>query len=180
MVSLSIFVVIMILVMGSILSVLDLNNKIQSRKTAMDNLNFALESMTRTVRFGTKYHCGTSGDVSTPAQQDCVFGDNSITLRTSDGVLVTYFLSNGAIMRTLNGSTLPLTSPEVTIQTLNFFVLGSYPASLTTSCPQNISNDCLQPRIIITISGIAGSTNKAKTQSTFHLETTLSERKFDI
>jgi|SRR5579872_5946710 len=169
MVSLSIFVVVMTLIMGSILSVLNNNQSAQAKKTAMDNLDFALESMARTVRFGVNYHCGSAGTLSSP--NDCASGASSLTILASDGSQVTYTLSGGVLTRSVNsGAAYAMTSPEIVINRLAFRVFGS--AAYGT--------DYLQPQVIITVSGTAGSANKAATQSTFNLETTVDQRKLDI
>ena len=60
MVSVSIFAIVMFISLGSILSILDANQKSKTLRSVMDNLNSAMESMTRTVRFGINYHCGSS------------------------------------------------------------------------------------------------------------------------
>lgn len=169
MVSLSIFVVVVLVVMGSVLSILDLNRKIQSKKVAMDNLNFALESMARTIKFGTKYHCGATAPLTSPS--DCAGGSSSLSLTASDGSLVTYTLSGTGIQRLINSTNaLNLTSPEVTVNSITFWVLGS----------SSYGTDNLQPRVVISMSITAGSANKAKTQTTFKIETTVSQRKLDI
>ena len=67
-----------------------------------------------------------------------------------------------------------LTSPEVFIQSIAFRVFGSY------SYGNGASQDYLQPQVIMTVSGYAGSANKTLTQSFFQLETTISQRKLDI
>ncbi len=169
MVSMSIFVVIMLLVMGAVLSILNINSKAQSAKTAMDNLDFALESVSRTVRFGTNFHCGLSGTLTAP--QNCSSGDTSLTVTASDGSLVTYTVTGGALTRSVNsGTALALTSPEVTISNIKFYVFGA-PA---------YGVDYLQPRVTIAVAGLAGSANKTITQTSFQLETTVSQRKLDI
>jgi hypothetical protein len=125
--------------------------------------------MSRTIRFGSTYHCGSSGDLAQPA--DCVSGDTSITLLDSTGNRVTFAQSGSAITKSVNGGTaLPVTSAEITIQSIAFRVIGSTP--YTT----DLSN--LQPQVIITISGQVGS--KQKTQSSFSIETTVTQRKLDI
>jgi Tfp pilus assembly protein PilW len=178
MVSLSIFIVIMTVVMGAILSVLNLNTISQSRKTAMDNLNFSLETMTRSIRFGTTYDCASVPPLSSP--HDCSTGGNSLTFVASDGTQVKYALSNGIITESVNnGTALPLTSGEVTVQNLTFWVLGSAAfVQGTGSCSS--PNNCQQPRVIIDVSGIAGGANKPATQASFQIQTTVSQRKLDI
>lgn len=177
MVSVSVFVIIMVISMGSILSIFDANKKSQSLRTVMDNLNFTLEVMTRTIRFGTNYHCDvTTGDITTPAPVDCALGRSSIVVKASDGRKVAYKLKtdgNGIvrIARSINGGTdYFVTSSDVTITNLTFRVIGSLPYSSTP-------HDLVQPQVIITVNGNAGV--RATVKSTFSLQTTVSQRMFD-
>ncbi|MEI6843419.1 MAG: type II secretion system protein [bacterium] len=167
MVSISLFSIVMLISMGSIMTVLDSNRKSQSLRAVMDNLNFTLESMTRSIRFGEKYHCGTSGTLTNPS--DCPSGDTSLTLLaplpSGTTGLVTYRLSAGKIVKTVGGVDMDLTSLDVTIDRLTFYVLGS------------ASSDTYQPRVLIVVKGHSGT--KTSTQTSFTLETTISQRKFD-
>lgn len=166
MVSLSVFIIIMTVSLGSILSILETNDKSQTKKTAMDNLNFALESMSRTVRFSTNYYCGTTSTNPPPAL-DCPSGGSSLSVRGSDGALITYSLSGGRLMKTVNGSASPVTSSEATINRLTFYVFNSAPFP-------NLG----QPRVLLILSGTVGT--KTSTQSIFNLQTLMSQRKIDI
>ncbi len=167
MVSLSVFIIIMTVSLGSILSILNSSEKSQTKKTAMDNLNFALESMSRTIRFGTNFYCGTTASNPPPAN-DCAAGATSFSVRDSNGNLIVYSLSGGRIMKAVNNGTAnAVTSNEVSITRLAFYVFGS------SGWP-----DINQPRVILSLSGTVGS--KTATQSTFNLETTVSQRKLDI
>src|SRR3990167_9012172 len=65
MVAISIFIVVMTISMGSILNVFDANRKSRSLKTVLNNLNLAVESMSKEMRFGKNYHCG-SGTLPVP------------------------------------------------------------------------------------------------------------------
>lgn len=167
MVSLSVFIIVMTTSMGAILSILDANRKSETKKTAMDNLNFALESVSRTIRFGTNFYCGTI-TTNPPPANDCPSGSSSFTLRTAEGLLVTYSLSNGRIMKAVNNGTAnPVTSPEISITRMNFYVFGS-----------TVWPNLAQPRVLMSISGVVGT--KANTSSTFNLQTMVSQRKLDI
>ena len=169
MVAVSIFSLIMVISMGSILSVFDANKKSQTLRTVMDNMNFTLEGMTRTIRFGRNYHCGSGGDTTQP--YDCPSGANSITLQAVNGSQIRYRLNGGRIGRTINnGTEYFVTSPDITIQSLAFRVFGSL--------LYNNGSDLLQPQVIITVKGFAGT--KPSTQSSFSLETTVSQRRFDV
>ncbi len=166
MVSLSVFIIIMTLSLGSILSILNLNEKSQTKKTAMDNLNFALESMSRTIRFGTNFYCGTTSDAF--LVNDCDTGSTSLTVQDSNGARIVYSLSGGQIMKKVGGGTAnAVTSNEINITRLTFYVFGS------TGWP-----DVNQPRVVMSLSGTVGT--KTATQSTFNLETGVSQRKLDI
>jgi hypothetical protein len=73
-------------------------------------------------------------------------------------------------MRAMNGAAAyALTSPDVNIQTLSFFVFGS--ASYA-------SGDLSQPRVIVLIKGYVAGANM--TDSSFTLETTISQRRLDF
>lgn len=169
MVSVSVFSIVMLLSMGSILGVLDANQKSQTLRTVMDNLNFTLEGMTRSIRFGQNYHCGSGGDPALPA--DCASGNSSMSVTTSSGRIFTYKLVGGRISRSINGGAdYFITSPDTTIQSLTFRVLGSSAYAG--------GSDTFQPEVIITISGFAGV--KPTTKSSFTLETTVSQRSLDL
>jgi len=171
MVSVSLFAIVMVISMGSVVSVFDANKKSQSLRTVMDNLNSTMEAMTRTIRFGSVYHCDVSkGDITLP--RDCGNNDSSssFVVRAVDGKRVTYKLVGGAIARSIDGGpNYFLTSGDVTIQALSFRVFGS-PA-------YSGGADLYQPQVIIVVKGFAGT--KATSQSSFTLETTVSQRQFD-
>ena len=176
MVAISIFSLVMVISMGAILSVLDANHKSQTLRAVMDNLNSTMESMTRSVRFGQHYHCtpsDLSGSTDLSAPQDCSSGGHSLTVLDYTNHLVTYSLSNGQISRSLDlGTPILLTSPDVTIQNLSFYVLGSCP---TTG---GLCSDTTQARVVMVIRGIVNGQNSAS--SSFTIETTVSQRKLDI
>ena len=163
MVSLTMFIVVMTISMGSILSVFDANRKSKAMKAALTNINLAMESMSREMRFGTRYHCG-SGTISVP--QDCPTGNESrFGFLSSDNIQITYRLTNGALEKQVgSGSFISVTGPEVDIQDLDFYTVGSN------------TGDTLQPKTLIVVRGRAG-TNKGLTE--FTLQTLVSQRVLD-
>ena len=166
MVSVTIFSVVMVICMGAILTILNSNRKSQAMRSVMDNLNYTLDDMTRAIRFGYNYHCdATNGDPTVP--RDCATAASSFAVKSSDNHQLIFSLAGGRITETIDGSLYYLTSSDTTITKLSFLVSGSYP----------FSTDQLQPRVIIVISGYAGS--KPSVQSNFTLQTTLSQRRFD-
>ncbi len=167
MVAVSVFVTVMVIFSASILAVFDANLKSKNLRSVMDNLNLSMESMTRTIRFGTNYHCGNSGNLSQP--NDCSSGSSSLTVLSPTGAQTTFALSSGRITRTIGGVTSNITSSDVTISTLSFRVYGS-PAF----------PDLFQPQVIIVVKGSVGSNSKANDKGNFSLETTVSQRSFDL
>jgi len=167
-VSLTLFLVVMTISMGSILSVFDANRKSESLKTVMDNLNFTVETMSREIRFGTNYRCGLG---SFNLSVNCPAGGDRIDFLSSDGVNhITYQLNGYRIEKSTDFQTTfaAVTAPEITIQSLQFFVLGANLGS-----PDN-----LQPKVLIKIRGKAGK--KSNTQTDFTLQTLVSQRALDI
>ena len=170
MVAVSVFVVIMVISMGSVMSIFEANRKSQSLRAVMDNLNYSLEAMTRAIRFGTNYHCdATSVDINNLTTNDCPDGRDSIAVMGPDGQVMVYKLDKGSIVRIIsNGNPYSVTSSDVTIDKLTFRVIGSAPFS---------TGDLFQPRVIMNISGYAGVKDTDKTS--FSLQTTVSQRMFD-
>ena len=170
MVSISVFTIVMVISMGTIVTVMDANRKSQTLRAVMDNLNSAMEGMTRNIRFGSNYNC-VSADTA-QFVSDCVdnsVGLGSIFITDSNGVRTKYYLSNGRIYKTVGGLDYPVTSPDITVLSLVFRVYGS---SLYSS------NDKIQPKVIIVVSGFSGA--KPSIRTSFTLETTVSQRKLDF
>jgi len=182
MVSVAIFAIIMVMALGALLSVSAADRKSESLSSVMNNLNFALESMTRAIRTGYDYHCGTT------TGGDCTTGGTLLKFTSQDNKAVIYAYDNssacgqtgtvkGCILRSTDGgvSYLPITSPEVMITNaastgsgLEFYLRGS---SLGTS------GDDSQPNVIITLTGYVQLTATQKTP--FSLQTSVTQRLYD-
>jgi len=164
MTSLSLFIIVMTISMTSIFGVFNANRKSRTLKTVMSNLNLAVESMSREMRFGENYHCGSDGDILTP--QNCPAGDTSMSFLSSEGTQITYRLSNQSLEKKIDsGDYIQVTAPEIVIDDLVFYTLG---AGL---------DNLLQPKVIIKIKSHAGTGN-ARTD--FTLQTLVSQRALDI
>lgn len=157
-IAVGLFALIMTLASGAYLLMIGISRQTQGISTGIDNLAFAAETMTRTIRTGTDYSCGGGGG------GDCSGGDTSMSVRNPSGQTITYALSSGAI--TQNGS--PLTDPSVTVTALTFYVEG-------TRVPPS---DHTQPHATILISGTIAS-GPGKTES-FTIETGATMRGSDI
>lgn len=165
MTAVSIFAVVMTISMGSILGVFETNRKSEALKAVMDNLNLTVESISREMRFGHSYHCGSIPPLTSP--QNCSGGGDSIAFEASNGDLIVYRLTGDAIEKSVNsGAFLPVTASEISISSLSFFVLGATPG------------DSLQPKVLIKVAGTAGVAEEEKTD--FTVQTLVSQRPLDI
>lgn len=160
----SLFLIVMTISMGSIISVFEADRKSKSLRSIMGNLNLALESMAREMRFGENYHCGSTGALTTPA--NCPSGSSFVSFLSSDNEQVVYRMSNSSVEKSVNGgsSYTVVTAPEVTIDDLDFYVLGAG------------TSNTLQPKILIKVKGTAGS---GSNQTDFTLQTLVSQRALD-
>ncbi len=63
-VSLAIFSIVATVALGALVRIVSANKKAQTLQSAITNLNFALDSISREMRVGLAYHCQYSGNVS--------------------------------------------------------------------------------------------------------------------
>ena len=184
MVAIAVFSIVMVMAMGALLNVIDSNNKARSIKTAINNISFALEGISKDVRMGTDYACGSNGN--TVALTDCSGGVDTISFKSSkEGIGYVYYqyVETGGIGQirscisttgtgVCNGTPSALTSTEVNLTDasgnpgVKFYVLG-----VTDS--KKAADIRTQPRVIIVINGTAGY--KEKTKTTFDLQTSISQ-----
>lgn len=175
-VAVAVFSIIMTIAIGTLLALADANKKAQALKSVMDNLNFAIENMSRNIRVGTDYHCETGpnpvGNIAEP--QDCASGGRLFAFEANDGDpadpgdQIVYRLNGTTLERSINAgaSYLAITAPEVKISELRFYLTG---AEL---------GDGLQPFVTLVIQGTAGPTPDL--ESRFNLEVSVSQRLIDF
>lgn len=163
MVAISIFIIIMTISMGSIVNVFEANRKSRTIKTVLNNLNLAVESMSKEMRFGKNYHCGDEGTFTEP--ENCPGGDTLLSFLSSDGIQITYRFNGQRIEKQVDdGGYIPVTAPEIVIDDLVFYTLGAG------------TDDTLQPKVVIKIQSHAGT---GRSQSNFTLQTLVSQRTLD-
>lgn len=184
MVASSIFAIIMLTLMGSLLMVFGYAKNARALRISMDNVNFAVESMTRSIRMGKNYRCiGRSEQVNILGEivpQDCLEGGRLLVFTSQDsGKNIGYQMvteSGGpagtdlhtgkkTLMRydTSNPRGVPIVSSDVNIDKLNFIVQGSDP------------NDEKQPSVYVTMKG---SVTIKGVPSSFSIQTMASQRNF--
>lgn len=149
MVSLGLFIVVILAAVTSLYSVNSTARKVEAMRSVLDNLNFAIESMSRTIRTGTQVGCGGSAGVdctfaSGPGDQISITG----TLGYAGDVSYRHYIPDtatgrGEIQRWVNGYWVPITALGIDVQHLSFYVEGSDPA------------DGVQPKVIMMIEGTA-------------------------
>ena len=176
MVAVSLFAVVMTISVGSLLSLIEANRKAQALNSVINNLNFALENMSRNIRVGNTYHCSTS--TSVPANldttQDCSNGGVLFAFEGNSGDTaspadqIVYRFINSRIEKSIDGGTtfVAITASEVTIDEMKFYTVGT------------TRGDTSQPRVVMTIQGTAGISSRA--QTSFNLQTTVSQRVLDL
>jgi prepilin-type N-terminal cleavage/methylation domain-containing protein len=179
MVAIAVFSIVMITAMSALLNVVDANNKARAIKTAINNVSFALEGISKDMRMGTDYNCGSGSE----PDGDCLSGGNIIKYRSiradeeTIGPLTQYkyvyykfdndqleeCLEKDGLVCNYNGPFTPITSSEVKIEKAVFYVLGT----------DNTLSPKPQPRLILTVSGRAGDKEKISTE--FDLQTSVSQ-----
>ncbi len=180
MVSLTLFTIVVLAVVGSLYTVNNSSRKVQAMRIVIDNLNFGIESMSRTIRTGNTVACG--GETNLPSNggnPNCPFEaespSNILYIDSTLGVdqKVEYKLYTDAT--TLTGTIqkrtqelgsswtnwIAITAPEINVEKLSFYVNGSG------------TSDAIQPSVMIFIQGIAVAGEETQP---FAIQTYLSQR----
>ncbi len=162
-VSIALFAIVLVITLGSIMTIVDVNRKSQSLTIVMNDLNFALENITRSVK---------TGDLQV---DESLSGDEIYVIEDLDNEErhVKYRFYGNKIERNIkpkDGSWsgyVAITSDQINIDQARFEVYGSTDAG-----------DSRQPRVLISIAGTAlvGPTVSSK----FHIQTTVSQRNLEV
>jgi type II secretory pathway pseudopilin PulG len=142
-----IFMIIMLAAIGALVSVSNGAKKAKALRAAMDNVNYAMDNMSRSLRLGSLYHCNTSIPIlpPSPVTSDC-YGDSAIAfIPAHHAITDTKFEldgPSGQILKYTNGQPpISLTAPEVEVTDLAFYVNGSD------------TGDIFQPSIFMRVKG---------------------------
>lgn len=181
MVSLTIFSIVMVVSVGTLLVMIDANAKAQALYSVMTNLSFAIDSVTRNVRTGHAHYCASSeaqvyeafgrqGSLSEYKRRDCTTGQNTLVFtREIDDERIGYRLHNGAIQQRegSDGSWLDITASDVFIERFEFTTVGT----------TRTGKDTAQPQIALLVEGYV--LNGLDTETDFRLQTRVSQRILD-
>jgi len=202
MVAVTLFMVITVSAVGSLISINDANKKTQAVRTAIDNINFALDSISRRLRTGKDIMCdslSTTGDRPTgvlSTAKSCASGASAVAFTAADSLItggdmgdrIVYRLGvNSEGHKSIQVATqsdpaasflpyLDMTAPDVEIDELRFIVMGAEAGSQK------------QPYVLITVRGsvptgkmhkvaVSGGGNEMQEiVTTFKIQTTVSQR----
>ncbi|MES2966615.1 MAG: type II secretion system protein [Patescibacteria group bacterium] len=184
MVALSLFTIVVTIAVGAFLSMIGASKGVQGEQSVMTTLTFVLDSMTREIRTGTNYYCGTrsfisSNSISTSTVNDCATGNegvsfvesgSSVTVSASSRRIAYYYDTSSTpdtIMRRVgNGTPQSVVSEGITITKAEFFVTGTQRL--------NAGTDINQPTVTIVLEATD------ETGATTTLQTTVTQRELDI
>jgi len=157
MVAVGLFAVVMMLASGSYIMMIGISRQAQGMASGIDNLSFALETMTRDIRTGYNYCNG---------MVNCT--GSSFSFTNERGKIVTYSLSSSAIQKLVDSVQSSLTdSSSVKITSLTFYAFGTAPTPADTT----------QARVTIIIKG---TVSPDKNPQFFTIETSATMRGADI
>lgn len=145
-VAMGLFALVMLLASGAYLMMIGANRQAQAISTGIDNLSFALESMTRSIRTGTSYDCGTL----TASPNDCSGGKSTFSFKDQSGKIIAYTVNASTLQESTDGGNtwVSLTDPSVNISSLMFYAYDTEPTS---------DGNYGQPRVTIVVSGSVSS-----------------------
>ncbi len=173
MVAVSLFSVVMLVSVGSLLSLIDASKRAQGIQSIMNNMNIALDGMVRAMRMGQAYEVSNGGhELSfTPFGEDPISGDRwtySFVVDSSGtgeerGRLYKEYYPDGFTASV----TVPLTAEEVDIDYVQFYK------------STDVDGDTRQPRVVMIVRGKAGF-GKQKTTTTFNIQASATQRLLDL
>jgi prepilin-type N-terminal cleavage/methylation domain-containing protein len=183
-VSLALFTIAMTISLGSLYTVSAAAKRVRAMRTVLDNLNFALESMSRSIRTGANITCGNLTTLGAP--QSCSvangYAGTTVSFKSTLGVeqnveytwdsAGTFCGGIGAqciekITQDKNGlisNPVAITSPEIKVTSVRFYVDGNNPGGVS---------DYQQPNVIVIVSGTATVDDQV---APFTVQTYISQR----
>jgi len=153
-ISIALFSIVVTIAMGSIFTIIDANRKSQTLTLVMNNLNFALEIMTRDIK------------TADPASISYTGGVLSLINQEGENIKYSFDGDNSLIEKDSGSGYASINSSGVIIE--NFYV------GLANRAPGGGA----QPRVLLVVSGYAQITERIR--SDFNIQTTVSPRQLNI
>ena len=195
MVTMAIFITVITIATGALFSAQAVNVRLEQTQVILDEINLATEVMVRDIRYGTAFYCDTV--VQTPApliRKSCAYpiGGSVLSFRPAMKLAgsmnqindrVVYYMSDGILYRTEypsggSATTQQLTSSNIDINTLTYFVSGANSVSGTNDF--NSQSDINQPLTTVILSGTTVPRKSTTPAVPFSIQTSASSREIDI
>jgi len=173
MVATSLFLVVVVLGMTSLLNASTIHKKSQDMRSIMDNLSFIMDDISKNLRTGYDFHCIDDSDTTATDPYSCSEG-KGVSFKASSGEQWVYVIYEDDSLRKSvsggeNNSFFTLSVPEITIDSISSFsVIGAEP----------LLSDTEQPFVTIRLMGNIISQNGVITP--FSLQTSVSQRSADV
>ncbi len=177
MVSIALFSLVMLLATGAFLKFMVLDRKARITNDVVNNLSFAVDSMSRTIRTGSQYRCG--GQAASPNCWSPTAPRSSFTFLDDRGREVTYYqMANGSIgvcalavgAVCSDSVATALTDSRVVIQNMKFYVRG---------VGTDPGNNYIQPHVIFVLKGYM-KPDPTSANIDFTIQTMASQRLIEI
>jgi len=191
-VSIALFTIVLVIVGGTVVSVIDINKRNQLVSSVVNNLNYSIDSMVRDIKTGYLYKCDYTGTMTVTGLKDSAEDDSgkcidSITLISTisgEDIVVKYRfvkaegVNNGYIEKTIYKNAVPsiysiTDKKNVSIDSVNLTIKS--PDAL--ECKGEVC-DYGQPSVFVVIKGLAG--NQSVQASKFYVQTYISQRVINI
>jgi prepilin-type N-terminal cleavage/methylation domain-containing protein len=173
-VAIALFAILLVVMLGAIITIVDSNRKARSLMTVMNNLNFAVDSMTRSFKTGDIAENLSSNGVSENANEACFktteidYGDPGTTGAASArtrGVKYCWDKNSGELTKSVNnGTASPITSPDIFIEGAKFKIIGKEQGN--------------QPLLVIDLKGKVSISGRI--ESSFSIHTSVTQRKLNV
>lgn len=127
----AVFTIVMLAALGSLLISSNYAKKAKALRAAMDNVNYAMESMSRSLRTGSHYNCSVGITLPTSTLSDCSGGTELAFTPAYHSASDTKFYWNTLTTPytlqkcTTSGGCVDMTSSEVNITHLRFVTRGT-------------------------------------------------------
>ena len=134
----------MLAAMGALIIASNGAKEAKALRITMDNVNFAMENMTRSLRVGSKYNCGLDKNSTLPNQVgDCPSGNYSVGFTPAEDPSgrIAYQFVNSKLEKCVSSSDcVSIISSSVVVDNVKFFVNGT-------------GNDFVAPSVYVILSG---------------------------
>lgn len=190
-VTMAIFITVITIATGALFSAQAVNVRLEQTQMILDEVNLATEVMVRDIRYGTTFYCDTALQSPLPASRhSCRYPDKGSVLIFRPAIQlagsanqvddrVAYYVSGGILYKNEYPSggevvTFQLTSSNISINDLSFFVTGALPKDTGEG---GTDND--QPLVTIVLSGVTVPLRTSVSPVPFSVQTSASSREVD-